>query len=991
MAKYVANLQSQSLDEKPIVLFLSDNYSSYLNDLVEFLAKKNLQILKFKLSDLKDKKELLKKYRQLEGREVYKVIISYGFLGYKQVDLRLMTDFLLAIKELQVNANYLFLNSYTTPFRLLDSEAVGLDQEFETQSNYLETMLNNFPKANFYLAKDILLDPAHLPLSLKLCLSTVTNNLILDPGLNFHWQSKKQWMDFLQEQVLKPVRGERIILRGRQEKSGQLTINLEQLLERYFQLELKVLPCLTEKLIEEMFLIDFTKVTKADKQVRKVFDQFLRQFPKIKAQLNLSLSTPATKQSEKPISSVTKTVKKPVLVESEQLLPIDKKELKIESNKSVSPPLKSKSKKVVNEDKNTGESSKISNELEKIFKEGRQEEKQIRAKSNLRSNRRIIEKTRKRRFLFYVGALVFSLGLVLLTTLASFYFSQIRLKKLISQGSGEKNYQSSLVYKVLSWEVGKAEQFLGEEQLSGSREVLNLARLLDRDLSAKSASRESFFGLYQDTLRGDGDLENTWQELELNIGESLRVAEDLNQFLTGLNFDILATKEAASMMELKERNQLELRMLGRLDNIFKPVKELLISPARTKLAILIQDDAELRGGGGFLTSILVLSFENGFLIDRQVLSVADLDSQLYGERELNPEIQALFGGEQALLRDSNFSADFNRSSQEINWFLEQSSGHIDWLLTLKSSDLRALLEILGDLKVENDNQLIVNSLNLFEQLEQNWLEDNQKTNGRFYEAVVQALWLRMEKLSEDELISVSRYILEQLEKKEIFTSSSEGELSDSFTNNLWTGKKLNTVCPVEFRQAAGGCFLDGVFQVENNLSLNKVNPYIKEEIKHSVGVSENFIRHKRVIKYQNFARQSTWPQGDYLAYLKFYLPEKANIERLKINGELLGAGSYQTRIENSNLILTLRLSVPVKKEVELELVYLLEHDLKAPFSYVFLEQKQAGMFDKNTNYSVVFAEDFKPRLIAPQADYEQQVVSFNNPNNDHFVFALSFD
>ena len=86
----------------------------------------------------------------------------------------------------------------------------------------------------------------------------------------------------------------------------------------------------------------------------------------------------------------------------------------------------------------------------------------------------------------------------------------------------------------------------------------------------------------------------------------------------------------------------------------------------------------------------------------------------------------------------------------------------------------------------------------------------------------------------------------------------------------------------------------------------------------------------------------------------------------------------------------LRVNVEAGKSIVLELTYILAHQLKSPFSYVFLEQKQPGLYNKNSQYQLLFAEDFKPQLIAPQATYENKIIEFNNNNQDNFIFAVAF-
>ncbi len=55
--------------------------------------------------------------------------------------------------------------------------------------------------------------------------------------------------------------------------------------------------------------------------------------------------------------------------------------------------------------------------------------------------------------------------------------------------------------------------------------------------------------------------------------------------------------------------------------------------------ILVQDSNELRSSGGFLVSLVTLSFENSRLLNWQVYDVANLDERIYGDRLANEELK----------------------------------------------------------------------------------------------------------------------------------------------------------------------------------------------------------------------------------------------------------------------------------------------------------------------------------------------------------------
>ena len=120
------------------------------------------------------------------------------------------------------------------------------------------------------------------------------------------------------------------------------------------------------------------------------------------------------------------------------------------------------------------------------------------------------------------------------------------------------------------------------------------------------------------------------------------------------------------------------------------------------------------------------------------------------------------------------------------------------------------------------------------------------------------------------------------------------------------------------------------------------------------------------------------------------MPKNANLEKISFNGTALPSSNYNLFEENNRLVLSYRFAVSILSTGELEIIYLIPHQLTAPFSYVFLDQKQAGVFNKTSNYKVLFAESFQAKLIAPQATYDNKEISFVNNNLDNFLFAVAF-
>ncbi len=66
-------------------------------------------------------------------------------------------------------------------------------------------------------------------------------------------------------------------------------------------------------------------------------------------------------------------------------------------------------------------------------------------------------------------------------------------------------------------------------------------------------------------------------------------------------------------------------------------------------------------------------------------------------------------------------------------------------------------------------------------------------------------------------------------------------MANILQNNLWSGELLDTPCPSDFTKNNESCFTDGIYQLENNVGLNKVNRLISQEISHSLGLVKTLL------------------------------------------------------------------------------------------------------------------------------------------------------
>ena len=946
---------SQTDSDKALVLLLSDSINEIVEDLNDFLISKDLDTIFFSLDDnLVEKYEILKKKNRLP----YKIIFVYGFSNISQAKYQKAFDFFNKLDELPALVSLFSFNSH---LRILDDFNPEYELYLESQEKFIERFLNLELNSLTFLAEDLLLDQEKIEYPFKMFLTALNNSYLLDPQQNFYWQNSQNFLDLVKKEILKPHQENKFLIRGKKIISTKNLEEIKNLYYQYFQKDLKIIKIFAEK-EKQIFLDQFKKVIyspkspTASKELASLIDQRVRFIPKIRQELEF-ISPSETEivkaiQESKKILALepVKSQKQSSILINETLLSNDKNEVKIKANQKK---LNQKTDNNTEKDINKKE-VEINDEVSKLFSKVRKEEKVVRKEKKVKRSEKIIEKSRKRSFLFYGGMLSFSLAFLVILLYSSFSLSRNLVSNLIFN-EVKKGYvnQVSLEKKAVVSFLEKQYQFyedkLDENLLAEAKEILDLKNVLI-DLSIKNNEfLISSFNFYQ-LLIGEKE-ESTKLSLEEEFKSKTEAEIELLSQLNAMNVNLFSEKEQFVWNDFSQEIKKEVDNSLLKQRFLLAFTDFIEEEGRKTILVLTQDNSVLRSTGGILDTAVFMTFDNSILLDKQVVPIEEISAEVYGEKEAYPNQAALLGESNLTLKNSNWLVDFDRSSKDITWFIEQARG--------ESVDLIILLN-----KKTIDKLVSANVL------------DNQEDFSAIF------------KLSEEKLNQFLSILFEDLTAKEIYMQSNDKKLQESLMANVWTGKKLDVACPTEFQQE--NCFLDYIYQVENTVSRSSTAPNISQRIEHNIGVGRDFIRHKRTIIFKNSTKKGSL-EGKYEDYLQLYLPKNALIEKVLLDGNEIASNFYDESEDEQHKVFSVLLEIASESEYRFEITYLLKNQMISPFSYVFLEQKQAGIDDKKLNYNIVFDEVFKPQLIAPKAIYKDQVISFSRNNIDNFLFAVSFD
>ena len=942
-------------EEKPIFLIVAERETVLAQLIIDFLSENSFEVELLWLDQnfFPNQENLLSRKKRL-----YKIIFLYGFNSLSSEIYQQAFSLFIQLSDLQSEkVPTILISSLSTALEIIDNSNQNYAKHLKAQEDFVSSFLKSFPNSQIFLAQDLVLEGKIFNYPLLLFFALFKQGYLLNPQANFYFQDEKSFLLLIQKNLIKPHQASKHLIRGKNLPAKKVAEKIAYLYEQYFQKKLRIVPILTSEK-KNSFFQEFSVVKNSNARVDLLLDQIIREINSFDQEITeISLSEFEFKKALQMRDSLKKNLLKQ---QTKQSPTKGLKELRFRemlgrgssAQKRASEPVQAQS---FGEDFLT--------KIDQLFSTQRNQEKNLRQEQNLSKGKEILIKSKKRKLLFYLGTLGFSLGFILILLYSFFDLSQqklqIQLYNLIkNEDKNIEKIDESLLYRLFSFQLEQYEKILLEENLTYARDIKNLNETLVSLFKQESSFDVAVYDLYKKSLEGGVEVAYFYDGLLSSLDNKIEAQKTFNSYLSSLNLDLFQGEENEVWQKALDKNREELKNSLQAKRFLSAFQNLLSQEGRVNILLLFQDSEELRATGGFLNRVLILSFEKGILLDKQILNADELDSRTYGDKAVDPEISEYLKEKNLFFRDSNWWADFPKTNQESKWFVEQATGSkIDLSIMLNS---KVVEQFLASLRPEG-------------------LESESSSN-----LIVDKIF----NLKPEEMSNLTSFLINGLNQREIFIQSTNQDLAQSIEANSWGGKKMEPVCPVEFKQ--DNCLLDALYQVENNVGMNKINPYIKQTIEHNLGISKEFIRHKRKIVFENVAESDLWPLGSYQNYLKFHLNKEASLEKIELDGLRINEALIKIAENESGKDISLLVEVLKQSKRELVITYLVPNQTSSSFSYVFLDQKQAGIFNKITTYNIVFDEQFKPQLIAPQAVYQNRVVRFINNNQDHFLFAISF-
>ena len=346
---------------------------------------------------------------------------------------------------------------------------------------------------------------------------------------------------------------------------------------------------------------------------------------------------------------------------------------------------------------------------------------------------------------------------------------------------------------------------------------------------------------------------------------------------------------------------------------------------------LLQNNMELRPGGGFLGQYVVVTVKNGEIVKFYFEDANLLDQRIKVKIPPPYPLHKKLGLKKWKFRDSNFSPDFPTNVKQAKKFFRYAGGNanFDGVFAINATVLNDVLKITGPISLSN-GRYVYNSENaidkLEEQVEKPYLfNENLDTQNRKWIMKKLASELKNKLLTFGNIGKLVEFSRDELNNKNIQLNFTNSDLQKAVEEVGWAG---------EVNKDWDGDYL---MLVDANLGALKSDAFVKRSLNYSVDLTTEVPTAVVDYKYNHTATHGDWRTSDYHSYIRLYSPKGSVLtKRVMVSYPI-------TREEFNKTYFGVLFDALMNRETTTHFEYNLPTSVKD--DYKLLIQKQSGIGD----------------------------------------------
>ncbi|MEI8343683.1 MAG: DUF4012 domain-containing protein [Candidatus Moraniibacteriota bacterium] len=346
--------------------------------------------------------------------------------------------------------------------------------------------------------------------------------------------------------------------------------------------------------------------------------------------------------------------------------------------------------------------------------------------------------------------------------------------------------------------------------------------------------------------------------------------------------------------------------------------------------ILLQNNTELRPGGGFLGQYAIVQIKNGNVVSTKVEDANLLDQRILAKVPTPYPFERMMQLKNWKFRDSNFSPDFPTNVEKAEYFFRLAGGNskqFDGVVAVNSQVFDNLFTLTGPISVPGYTG-----------------EFNSENASRRLEEIVEKAYIMNPSLDTQNRKAILKTMAPIILQK-LLTLGNVTKIADLFHNEMKNRNVMLNFTDQNLQQVVASVHWDGtmpkdwagdyLMAVDANMGALKTDFYMRREMNYDLDFTQEKPTVTLNVKYKNTAPSGDWRTSDYHAYLRTYVPQGATF----VSSHMVS--HINTANEFGKTYFGFKVDVVMGTEVDGQIIYTLPDSI-TPDNYKLLIQKQSG-------------------------------------------------
>lgn len=351
--------------------------------------------------------------------------------------------------------------------------------------------------------------------------------------------------------------------------------------------------------------------------------------------------------------------------------------------------------------------------------------------------------------------------------------------------------------------------------------------------------------------------------------------------------------------------------------------------------ILLQNNYELRPGGGFLGQYAVIKVRDGKIISSFVEDANLLDQRITAKITPPYPLTRYMQIRNWKFRDSNWSPDFPTNVAKAEYFarLSGQGGVYDGVFAVNADVLDHVITLTGPITIAGFGTYTGEgaAMKLEEQVERSYLGDDvpaelKQARKNVMKRLAQEILTRIATI--ENIPKVSSLVLDELRDKNVQLFFKDATLEESVKSVHWDGG------------ISKDWTKDYLMIVDANVGALKSDYYMKRSLDYVVDFTGEKPKATATYTYQHTATHGDWRTSDYHSYARIYAPLGSKyIDQSRLH---TGGISTQDSTDLQKTVFGYKVDCLIGQTLQTAISYDLPETI-TPENYELLIQKQSGV------------------------------------------------